>query len=80
MTQYLDIPFQRLDGDVLRALLEDFASRSGTDYGARECSLAEKVADLGGQLERGELRIVFEAASEQWDLLPARDAAALLGD
>ena len=80
MTHYLDIPFQRLDADVLRALLEEYASRDGTDYGARERSLEEKVGDLARQLAAGELRILYETATEQWDLLPARDAAARLRD
>ena len=80
MPQFIQVPIQRLATDVLNALLEEFASRDGTDYGERELSLGEKVANLRWQLEQGELQILFESESEQWDLLPAEQAMALLGE
>jgi len=55
--------------DTLAAMLEEYASRDGTDYGARELSLDEKVAQLRAQLSSGHLVIVYDAASEHWDLL-----------
>lgn len=80
MPQFLQVPIQRLAPDVLNALLEEYASRDGTDYGERELSLEEKVADLRRQLDRGDLNILFESESEQWDLLPAEQAMALLDE
>ncbi len=78
MPQYVEVPRQRLAADVLRALLEEYASRDGTDYGAREMSLEEKVAALEAQLQRSELRLLYEMESEQWDLVPQEQAAQLL--
>ena len=71
MAQFIAVPPDRLQGDVLQALLEDFASRDGTDYGEREFTLAEKVARLQRQLRMGELHILYEIDSEQWDLVPS---------
>ncbi len=34
--------------------------REGTDYGAREYSLEQKVAQVRAQLERGRARILFD--------------------
>ena len=56
-------------------MLEDYASRDGTDYGARELELGEKVANLRAQLGNGSLAIVYDLASEQWDLLPQEQLA-----
>jgi len=37
--------------------------REGTDYGAREYSLEQKVAQVRAQLERGQARILFDQQS-----------------
>lgn len=78
MSHFVEVPPARLPAEVLQSLLEEFASRDGTDYGERELSLAQKVGDLRGQMNRGELRIVYDADSEQWDLLSADEAHRLL--
>lgn len=77
MAAFLQIPPERLSADALSGLLEEYASRDGTDYGEREVSLADKVTDLHAQLRRGELCLLFDQDSETWDLCP-RDAAANL--
>jgi hypothetical protein len=78
MAQFVAVPLQRLQGEILQALLEEFASRDGTDYGEHELSLAQKTAALQKQLEQGELQILYDADSQQWDLVPADQAATLL--
>jgi uncharacterized protein YheU (UPF0270 family) len=78
MSQFVDVPLQRLQADVLQALLEEFASRDGTDYGEQELSLEQKVASLRGQLQGSELQLLYDVTSEQWDLLPKEQALRLL--
>jgi hypothetical protein len=80
MAEFVAVPLQRLQEGVLQALLEEFASRDGTDYGEQELSLVQKVQALEGQLKRGELQILYDADSEQWDLLPREQAATLLNN
>jgi uncharacterized protein YheU (UPF0270 family) len=63
------IPHTELPEDSLRRLVESFVLREGTDYGERELSLAEKVARVTGQLERGEAQIVFEPSSNTVDIV-----------
>jgi len=55
---------------ALRALVEEFVTRDGTDYGAVERGLDAKVADVMRQIERGEVRIVFDPDSETTTLVP----------
>lgn len=78
MAQFVMVPAQRLQSEVLQALLEDFATRDGTDYGERVFTLEDKVARLQGQLDSGEIQILYDADSEQWDLLPRAQAELLL--
>jgi uncharacterized protein len=44
-------------------VIESFVLREGTDYGEREHSLEQKVAQVRTQLERGRARILFDPES-----------------
>lgn len=66
------IPHTELDPELLRAVLESFVLREGTDYGERELSLDDKVARLLNQIERQEAHIVFDPESNSVTLLPGR--------
>ena len=50
--------------DTLRAVIESFVLREGTDYGRHETSLEAKVAQVLIQLRRGEAHITFDPATE----------------
>ena len=53
-----------LEPDTLRAVIESFVLREGTDYGAHETSLEDKVTQVLVQLRRGEAHITFDPATE----------------
>jgi len=80
MAQFIDIPPQRVPADTLRALLEEFASRDGTDYGRRELSLEDKVMQLQRGLDSGVMKLLYDSESEHWDLVDTERAAALLAE
>jgi uncharacterized protein YheU (UPF0270 family) len=65
-----------LSAGALRGLVEEFVTRDGTDYGAVEAGVEEKVAQVRAQLRAGEARIVFDPASGTANIVPARDLAA----
>jgi uncharacterized protein YheU (UPF0270 family) len=52
-----------LKPDTLRAVIESFVLREGTDYGFHETSLEAKVAQVLIQLRRGEAHITFDPAT-----------------
>ncbi len=68
----VEVPYTRLSPDVLRALVEEFVTRQGTDYGLQEKTLDEKVADIMRQLERKEAKIVFDHTSQTANIVPAK--------
>jgi uncharacterized protein len=70
------IPPNQLSTDVLQGVLEEFIGREGTDYGAYEFSLAEKVQHLMPQVLCGDVVIVFDELTEQITLL-TREALRL---
>jgi len=62
-----------LSPDALQGLLESFVLREGTDYGAVELSLGEKVGRLRRQLEIGKVVIVYDEVLESVTILPAHE-------
>jgi uncharacterized protein YheU (UPF0270 family) len=78
MARFVPVPPARLEDDVLRGLLEAFIGRDGTDYGERELAQEEKVGRLRRQLDDGDLLILYDLDSEQWDLVPRAQAEELL--
>ena len=66
----MEVPHGRVAEDVVRRLVVEFVTRDGTDYGAAEKALDEKVADVRRQLERGQAAIVYDAASDTINIVP----------
>ena len=65
------VPWQNINADTLNHLLEEFASRDGTDYGAYETSLADKVAQLQIQLQQKRIIVVYSELHESVNIIPA---------
>jgi len=66
------VPHTELDADLLRSVVESFVLREGTDYGEREIPLADKVARLIRQLDRGDVQIIFDPPTETVDIVAVR--------
>lgn len=64
----MNIPYTELDADTLTAIIEEFISREGTDYGTQEYSLEQKVEQVMKQLERGDVVLNYDPESQSCDL------------
>ncbi len=67
------IPWQDIESETLNNLIEHFVLREGTDYGQDEVSLADKVAAVQRQLQRGEAVIVFSELHETINIMPRQE-------
>ena len=65
------VPWQDINADTLNHLLEEFASRDGTDYGDYEISLADKVDQLKVQLHQKRILVVYSELHESVNIVPA---------
>ena len=70
--QSVVVPYTELAADVLRAVVESYVLREGTDYGEREYSLTDKVAHVISRLERGEAHIVFDPQTASVSIVSPR--------
>lgn len=71
-SDYMEIPHQKLEPKILRAVIAEYVTREGTDYGDRIYSLDEKIAAVRAQLEDGRARIVFDTESETCNIIAVR--------
>jgi len=70
MNTNLEIPWRSLSAEALRGVLEEFATREGTEYGTVEVPLEFKVAQLRRQLERGDIVVFYDTAASSCHLVP----------
>ena len=68
----VEVPHTELAPSTLRAVVESFVLREGTDYGAQDASFDRKVADVMRQLERREAVIIYDPGSDSIDIVVRR--------
>ncbi len=71
--QLVIVPAERLSPHALAGLIEEFVTRSGTDYGRREATLDEKSASVRRQLADGRARITYDTASQTCTIVLSDD-------
>lgn len=78
MADFVHVPLDRVPSATLAALLEEYVSRDGTDYGCYDISLEEKCGQLHSRVAVGDLQLLYDADSEHWDLVEKDRAHQLL--
>ncbi len=64
----LVIPHKELNPDTLRAILKDFLTRDGTEYGENETPIAERIDFVLRQHRAGNAFILYEAESASFSI------------
>ena len=68
----VEVPHTELPAATLRAVVESFVLREGTDYGAQDVTFERKIADVIRQLERREAAIFYDPGSDSVDMVVRR--------
>lgn len=68
------VPYDQISPEALQGLIEEYITRDATDYGEQEFSLAQKVKQVQQQIVKGDVVVVFDAATESVSLLTRHDA------
>jgi uncharacterized protein YheU (UPF0270 family) len=63
------IPQSAISSEALEGIIKEFVLREGTEYGATDVSLETKVKQVQRQLDRGDVVVVFDEATESVDLV-----------
>jgi len=65
----IEIPYQQLDPETLRRMIQEFVSRDGADWADAGGTLEEKVEQVLAQLRNGRVRVVFDQTSQTANLV-----------
>ena len=68
----VDVPYERLDPETLRNVIEEFVTRDGSDWGEVGGTLEEKVSQVMQQLRNRKIKIVFELNSKSTNIVVNR--------
>jgi uncharacterized protein len=66
---FVEVPFEALSEEALNGLIEEFVTRDGTDYGAKEHTLEEKKDAIKRQLRSGHVVIVFDPEAQSANII-----------
>lgn len=67
------IPVDALKPETLRAVIEEFVSREGTDYGDVDFSFEAKIDSVKNQLKRGLAVLVYDDESDSCTIVMAEE-------
>ncbi len=67
------VPVNKLSAQALKGVIEEFITRSATDYGAVEASLETKVKQVKNKLKDGSAVLVYDDKTETTNIFLADD-------
>ena len=73
--RYVAIPYEQMDTETLRALVEEFITRDGTFYGKKEMSMDQKIDMVIEQLKSGEAVITWDRYVQSSNIALSRDVS-----
>ncbi len=59
----IEVPYEQIDPDTLRNMIEEFVTRDGADWGDPGCRLEDKITQVLQQLRNNKVQIVFDLKS-----------------
>ena len=76
-TDGIVIPFQELSPEALTGVIDEFVTREGTEYGEHDVDLQGKRDAVLRQLQRGEVKVLFDPKTETTNIVPVDDHGRL---
>ncbi len=70
---FVAIEPHQLQEEILMAIITSFILREGTDYGVNEVALETKQKQIKKQMDKGQIKIVFDPSTESLTLLTAQE-------
>lgn len=65
----LQVPSEVLSPEALDGIIDNFILREGTDYGAEEVARSTKIERVRRQIEKGDVKIVYDPNTESVTLM-----------
>ena len=68
----MDIPYTQISEEALKAIIQEYITREGTEYGIKEYSFEQKIEQIKQQLLKGDIKINFDDETQTCNLVPNR--------
>jgi hypothetical protein len=68
----LEVPYDRINPDTLRNMIQEFVTRDGADWGDAGCTLEDKVEQVLRQLRDKKVKVVFDLTSQTANIVVCR--------
>jgi uncharacterized protein YheU (UPF0270 family) len=68
----VDIPYEQINPETLRKMIQEFVSRDGADWDDADCSLEDKVEQVLLQLRAKKIKVVVDLTSQTANLVACR--------
>lgn len=65
----IDVPYQQINPDTLRRMIQEFVTRDGADWAEVGCTLENKVDQVLQQLRNKKIKVVFDLRSQTANLV-----------
>ncbi|MBW2520664.1 MAG: YheU family protein [Deltaproteobacteria bacterium] len=66
----VDVPYDQIDPETLRNMIQEFVTRDGADWGEPGCALEDKIAQVMKQLKNKQVKVVFDLNSKTANIVP----------
>ena len=60
----VDVPYEQIDPETLRSMIQEFVTRDGADWGDPGGALEDKIAQVLKQFKNKQVKVVFNLKSE----------------
>jgi len=65
----IEVPYQDINPETLRNMIEEFVSRDGSDWGDTGGSMEDKIKQVLRQFESGKIKVVFDLTSQSANIV-----------
>ena len=71
--RFVEVPYEQIQLETLRGLVEEFITRDGTFYGKKEMTMEQKIDMVMGQLKSGEATISWDRYVQTSNIVLKKD-------
>ena len=68
--QGVDVPYDQIDPEPLRNMIQEFVTRDGADWGEPGGALEDKIARVIKQFKNKQVKVVFDLNSKTANIVP----------
>ncbi len=68
----VDVPYERIDPETLRKLLQEFVTREGSDWSEADGTLEDKVEQVLQRLRDRKVKVVFDLTLQTANIVVCR--------